>query len=206
MGTLVGAQLSEAYKNIFIKDPSDLKTYTGDGQATNLTIHYTGQIASGYGTTVWSDVTIPIHNDPNRSGSLAVGAGFAAISSLYPTISALSSSASLPNSPLARVVLGTIGAAALKAGDPTTYANYRSYLVLSKSMSSASDNVTLALQDNADGLNGSTLLHVLSPVAGGTHSLKLFNTASGGVCLESNNLFYPTGPSASVNLGAATSK
>lgn len=206
MGTLVGAQLSEAYKNIFIRDPSDFKTYTGEGQATNLSIHYGGQISNGAGTTMWSNTPVPIYNDPGRVGSYAVGLGFCAFSSLYPTLSALSNSNVLANSPLARVVLGTLGAQSLKTADPTTYANYRTYLALTKEMSSASDNVTLALQDNADGLNKSTLLHVLSPVAGGTHSLKLFNTAGGGVCLESNSLFYPTGPSASINLGAAASK
>lgn len=206
MGTLVGVPISEAYKNILIRDPSDLKTYTGEGQATNLSIHYTGQIANGNGPTLWCNTTPPIHNDPGQSGSYAVGLGFSAFSSLYPTISAFSDSTSLPNSPLARMILGTLGAQTLKNTDPVKYSSFRTYLALTKVLSSVGDTVALKLQDNTDGLNGIDILHILAPVPGGTHSLKLSNTGGAGVCLESNNLFYPSGPSASINLGAPTAK
>lgn len=206
MGTLIGKKISEIYTQLTVRDPLDHFLYTGDGASTKLSVKFGGQIAGSNGTTVWADTTIPAHNDPARAGSLGFGLGLTAFSANYPAMSAVSNGSTLSSSPQARMILGTLGAQTLKSSDPVAYANTRTYILLTKELSSTGDKVSLKSQDNADGLNMFTHLEGFTPHASGTHYIQLANSAGGSVRVEGNTLFYPNVSTGTMNLGAASAR
>lgn len=206
MATLVGKKLSEVYGQIALIDKENHLLYVGDGVATKFSPRYLGPISNNSETAIWANDPIPVHDDPNRTGSLATGYGFAAYSNNYPMVSAFSGGSTLSASPQARLVLGTLGAQTLKSSDPATYGLMRNYAVLSKEIGPGSDRVLLKVVDNADGLNNIPLFEAFTPIPSGTHYLRLINTASGGICIENGNNFYPTGPNGNMNLGVAAVK
>ena len=208
MATLVGKKLSEVYDQITLIDKTNYSLYTGDGVATNFSPRYLGPIANTLGTAIWANGPIPVHDDPNRTGSLAAGQGIAAYATNYPTISAFSSGTTLSSTPQARLVLGTLGAQTLKNSDPAAYGVMRNYAVLSKELGQGSDRVVLKVTDNVDGLNSVYLFEALTSIPSGNRYIKMTNTntANGGVCIENDNNFYPTGPNGNMNLGVAAAK
>lgn len=207
MATLVGKKLSEVYGQITLIDKANHLLYAGDGVATKFSPRYLGPISNNSETAIWANGTIPVHDDPNRSGSLAAGQGIAAYASNYPTVSAFSGGTTLSANPQARLVLGTLGAQTLKNSDPATYGAMHNYVILSKELWPGSDRVMLKVVDNADGLNQVPLLEAYTPTpSSGTHFMRLSNTASGGICIENGNNFYPTGQNGNMNLGVASVK
>jgi len=206
MAALVGKKLSEVYGQIMLRDPSDYFIYTGDGQSTKLSIKYSGQIANSYGTTVWSDTTIPAHNDPSRTGSLGFGLGYTAFSANYPAVSSVSSGSTLSASPQARLVLGTLGAQILKTSDPVAYANTKTYSLFTKELNTTGDKVSIKSQDNADGLNLVSHFESFTPHASGTNYTQIANSGGGSVRVEGSTIFYANVPTGTMNLGAASAR
>lgn len=206
MATLVGKKLSEVYNQIALIDKANYLLHTGDGVATKFSPRHLGPITNNSETTIWANAPIPVHNDPNRSGSIATGQGIAAYADNYPTVSVFSGGSTLSNTPQARFVLGTLGAQTLKNSDPAAYGLMRNYAVLSKELFQGSDRVRLRVLDNIDELNNVTLFEAITPIPSGSSYIKLTNTANGGVCIENDNYFYPTGPNGNMNLGVASAK
>lgn len=206
MATLVGKKLSEVYGQLTLIDMTNHLLYTGAGVATKFSPRYLGPVTNYCETAIWANDPIPAHNDPGRIGSLAAGYGFAAYSNNYPMISAFSGGSTLSVFPQARLILGTVGAQTLKNSDPTAYGAMRNYAVLFKELGPSSDRVMLKVVDNADDLNITRLFDAFTPIPSGTHYIRLTNTASGGICIENNNNFYPTGPNGNMNLGVAAVK
>lgn len=206
MASLVGKKISEVYTQLIVRDAFDYFLYTGDGVNTRFSVKFGGQIAGNNGTSVWSDTTIPAHNDPARTGSYGFGLGFTAFSANYPAISSVSNGSTLSAAPQARLILGTLGAQTLKTSDPVAYANTRTYSVITKELTATGDKVSLKSQDNADGLNSFSCFESFTPHSGGTHYTQLANDQGGSVRVESNTIFYANVPTGTMNLGAASAK
>lgn len=206
MATLIGKKLSEVYGQLIVRDPFDYFLYTGDGVSTKLSIKYAGQIAASNGTTVWSDTTIPSHNDPSRTGSLGFGLGYTAFSANYPSMSSVSNGSTLSASPQARMVLGTLGAQTLKTADPVAYVNTKTYSLFTKELNTTGDKVSIKSQDNADGLNLVSHFESFTPHASGTHYTQIANSGGGSVRVESSTIFYANVPTGTMNLGAASAR
>lgn len=209
MSTLVGKKLSEVFQQLILKDPSDQFMYDGAGAKLPFAPKYTLSPAPAAGPSVWADSTPPVHNDSGGTGSFAFGNGFTAYSLNYPVLGAASSGTSLGSVPQARVVLGTLGAATLKAGDPAAYANVRSYLMLQKALYTGSSEAKLVSQDNSAALNEQVHLKVVTPhTNAGTHYTELSCTGGAKIRIEGDTSVVPinSAGSGTVALGTVAAK